>query len=173
MNNAQLINQTSGAVEYYTPVPIIEAARRTMGRIGFDPASCELANQTVKATRYFTVADNGLARDWIADTLWMNHPFSRQYNAAWIRKLIHEYKSERTQQACCITFASTSEAWFRPLFAYPQCYLTPRTNYIGTDGRPVRGVSKGSVVTYMGPNVDSFAREFSQLGNIMVPYRKR
>jgi len=173
MNNAQLINQTSGSVEYYTPSPIIEAARRTMGSISLDPASCHAANQPVKATRYFTIADNGLARDWIADTLWMNHPFSRQYNAAWIRKLIHEHMSGRIQQACCITFASTSEAWFRPLFDFPQCYLSPRTNYIGTNGRPVRGVSKGSVVTYLGPNVDSFAREFSQLGNVMVPYSNR
>ena len=173
MNNAQLINQTSGVVEYYTPAPIIEAARRTMGSIGFDPASCHAANMTVKAARYFTIADNGLVRDWIADTLWMNHPFSRQHNAAWIRKLIHEHMSGRTQQACCITFASTSEAWFRPLFDFPQCYLSPRTNYIGTNGRAVRGVSKGSVVTYLGPNVDSFAREFQELGKVMVPYSNR
>jgi len=173
MNNAQLINQTSGAVEYYTPAPIIEAARRTMGSISLDPACCHAANMTVKATRYFTIADNGLAQNWIADTLWMNHPFSRQHNAAWIKKLIHEYKSERTQQACCITFASTSEAWFRPLFNFPQCYLSPRTNYIGTNGRAVRGVSKGSVVTYLGPNVMHFAREFQELGKVMVPYINR
>lgn len=34
MDNAQLINQTSGDVEWYTPARIIEAARRCMGGIG-------------------------------------------------------------------------------------------------------------------------------------------
>jgi len=172
VNNAQLINQTSGAVEYYTPAPIIEAARRTMGSIDLDPASCEMADLTVLADHYYTVQDGGLLQEWFGN-IFMNHPFSRQHNAAWIRKLIFEYMSGRTQQACCITFASTSEAWFRPLLDFPQCYLTPRTNYIGTNGRAVRGVSKGSVVTYLGPNVDSFAREFQELGNIMVPYITR
>lgn len=170
LNNAQLVNQSSGKVEYYTPVPIIEAARRTMGSIDLDPASCEVANRTVKADHYYTIDDDGLLCRWFGN-LFVNHPFSRQHNATWINKLIHEYKSERTHQACCITFASTSEAWFRPLFAYPQCYLSPRTNYIGADGKPVRGVTKGSVVTYLGPNADRFAEEFSKLGNVMVPYK--
>ena len=60
MNNAVLINQTSGKVEYYTPPRIIEAARRTMGRIDLDPASSVKANETVKAQHIFTAADNGL-----------------------------------------------------------------------------------------------------------------
>lgn len=33
MNAAQLINQTSGRVEWYTPTLIVEAARRVMGAI--------------------------------------------------------------------------------------------------------------------------------------------
>ncbi len=171
-DNAQLVNQSSGKVEYYTPVAIIEAARRTMGSIELDPASCVAANWTVFADQFFTLGDDGLSKSWHANTLFLNHPFSRQHNAKWINKLIHEYKSERTKQACCITFASTSEAWFRPLFAYPQCYLSPRTNYIGADGKPVKGVTKGSVVTYLGPNVDSFAEEFKTLGNVMVSWSK-
>lgn len=61
---AQLINQTSGDVEYYTPPFIIEAARRVMGGIDLDPASSEIANRTVKATRYFTEADDGLQQEW-------------------------------------------------------------------------------------------------------------
>ena len=36
VNNATLINQTSGKVEYYTPADIVEAARRVMGSIDLD-----------------------------------------------------------------------------------------------------------------------------------------
>ena len=49
MNKAQLINQDSGKVEYYTPSWIVEAARLVMGSIDLDPASNAKANETVKA----------------------------------------------------------------------------------------------------------------------------
>lgn len=51
----QRINATSGCVDYYTPKPIIEAARKTMGSIDLDPASSFEANNVVLASRYFTM----------------------------------------------------------------------------------------------------------------------
>jgi len=118
-DKSSLINQSSGNVEWYTPQNIIEAARLTMGKIDLDPASCETANRTVKATRFFSLVDSGLAQEWHG-RVWMNHPFGRDNNALWIKKLIGEYESGRIVQACCITFASTSEEWYRPLLSYPQ-----------------------------------------------------
>ena len=82
MNQAQLINQDSGNVEYYTPPEIIEAARATMGSIDFDPFSSDAANQIVKATmfwgkengdRTFTDPWNMFRRGSEA-CIWMNHP---------------------------------------------------------------------------------------------------
>jgi len=171
MNAAQLINQTSGEVEIYTPAKIIEAARVTLGGfIELDPASSEKANETVKARRFFTLKDDGLNQIWAAQTLWMNHPFSRKGNPMWINKLIRNYEMRYTRAACCITFASTSEAWFRPLRDFPQCYLSPRTNYLLPDGTVYKGVTKGSVVTYLGPNVELFRRAFEGegLGKVKV-----
>ncbi|RIK35178.1 MAG: hypothetical protein DCC55_31170 [Chloroflexi bacterium] len=75
-NNAQLINQTSGTTDWYTPREIIEAARATMGGIDLDPASSAIANQVVQAARIYTKADNALRYDWRARSVWMNHPFS-------------------------------------------------------------------------------------------------
>lgn len=164
-----LILQSSGNVEIYTPASIIEAARRTMGGIDLDPASSEVANLRVRATRFFTQADDGLSKVWYGK-LWINHPFSREYNAKWINKLVSEFKAGNITAACAICFASTSEKWFRPLLDYPQCFLTPRTNYLLPDGTVYRGVTKGSVVTYLGPDIPSFAREFAALGVVKVPY---
>lgn len=169
MDNAQLINQSSNTVEWYTPAYIIEAARQAMGSIDLDPASCEVANRTVKAQRYFTQADNGLAWTWQAHTVFMNHPFGRNTNKQWIDKLISEYAAGHFDQACCITFASTSEAWFQPLLHYPICFISPRVNYVDADGCPVKGVTKGSCVTYLGTDRAMFYRAFIGLGRIMVP----
>lgn len=169
MNNAQLINQTSGEVEYFTPKPIIEAARLTMGGIDLDPASCQQANEIVKAVKFFSKENDAFSpmQMW-EGRVWMNHPFGRTENKRWIRRLLLAYGGGWVSQACCITFACTSEAWFTPLLHHPQCFLIPRTNYLLPDGTVYRGVTKGSVVTYLGENVDRFREAFKGLGVVKV-----
>lgn len=188
MKSHQLINQTSGLVEYYTPQNIVLAARvALLGAIDLDPASSEKANETVGAYRYFTPREDGLKRLWFGN-VWLNHPFGRAEeacqrgckkrhvhhdfpyygNAAWINKVVHEWESSRINAACCITYAATSEAWFQPLLKQPQCFLTPRTNYRLPNGKIAKGVSKGSVVSYFGPNVETFIGAFKGLGVIKV-----
>lgn len=168
-NAAQLINQDSGDTDYYTPAPIVDAARLTMGGIDLDPASSEIANRTVKATNYFS--RDGLSQIWWG-RVWMNHPFARGANADWIDTLVGSYELGAVSQACCITFASTSERWFQPLLNYPQCYLSPRTNYYLADGSVKRGVTKGSVVTYLGSNIGPFIDNFHfKLGAVVLPVR--
>jgi hypothetical protein len=199
MNAALLINQTSGEVEFYTPKNIVEAARLTMEFIDLDPASSEIANREIQAPHIYTKADDGLSCEWHGN-VWMNHPFHageevcdpsitgkpckrktcarRGFhcveripgNDEWIDKLVAEHGSGRVPEACCITFASTSEAWFRPLLKRPQCFLVPRTNYLLPDGTVYRGVTKGSVVTYFGPNVRRFALIFAHLGEVKIPW---
>lgn len=172
MTNHQLINQTSGETEYFTPPAIIEGARRVMGSIDLDPASCEMANRSVNASRFYTIENDGLKRDWHGN-VWVNWPFGRVQNPLWVKKMTWEYPRMEVQAITCITFAATSEEWFQPLMAFPQCYLSPRTNYHLPDGSLKRGVSKGSVVTYMGPDVDKFAVEFHSFGTIKIEYARR
>jgi len=175
MKNHQYINSSSGNVEFFTPAPIIEAARLTLGRIDLDPASSVLANEHVGATHFFTESDDGLRQCWgsMADplTVWMNMPFRRKTNAQWINKFISEFECGNVSSALCITFASTSEKWFRPLLAHPQAYLSPRTNYLLPDGSTMRGVTKGSVVTLLTDSMKVLARfrtHFSPLGVVKV-----
>lgn len=165
MNRAahQLVNQTSGEFEYYTPHHIIEAARGVMGGIDLDPASSPAGNERVKARRFFTEQDDGLQHGW-RGRVWMNHPFSAANNKLWPRRLVDEYRCGNVSQALCITYAATSEAWFQCLAAWPQCYLCPRTNYVLPDGSLKKGVTKGSVVTYLGQRQWKFAEAFAPFG---------
>lgn len=134
-----------------------------------------------------------LGEKWNARSVWMNHPFSggerrclrgcmkaacrkRGFhiatdipsNADWINYLNTEHLEQRTKSAICITFAATSEKWFKPLLGRPQCFLTPRTNYFTPDGKIMPGVTKGSVVTYFGRDVGRFASCFNKLGVVKV-----
>ena len=169
LSDAQRINQTSGDVEYYTPPAILHAARRTMGKIDLDPFSSRAANLRVGAAKIFTAEDDGFSRHWHG-SIWMNHPFGRAYNRRAIEKLEKEFLAGRVIDACCITYACTSEAWFQPLLRRPQCFLCPRTNYFLPDGSLKRGVTKGSVVTYYGFESERFAVEFASLGVVKMPH---
>lgn len=188
MNNSQLINSTSGEVEYYTPRKIIDRVREFLGGIELDPASSKAANNNVMAIRYFTVEDDAPLKMWNASTLWMNHPFGRAEdpcgeecaknhvhhpfqlhgNRAWVDKFCKEFAFGNFREGICITYACTSEAWFQPLMAWPQCYLSPRTNYLLPDGTVKKGVTKGSVLTYMGPYWKGFAEAFKDMGAIKI-----
>ena len=48
-HNVHALKAFSGNNEYYTPGQFIEAAREVMGEIDLDPASCALAQETVRA----------------------------------------------------------------------------------------------------------------------------
>jgi len=168
VNNATLINQTSGTFEYYTPKEIVDAARKVMDGIDLDPASSAIANQTVQAKHYYTLTDDGLKQRWFGN-VWMNHPFSRANNPKWIDKLRTEYEIGEVNQACCICFAATSENWFQPLYDYPLCFLSPRTNYYLPDGTLKPDVTKGSVVAYLGTNIVGFITELQSFGRVMLP----
>lgn len=169
--NHLLILQDSGNTEHYTPPHIIEAARKAMGGIDLDPASCATANAVVKARKFYTVADDGLAQPWNG-RIWLNWPYSRKGNPAWVSKLMREYKEGRVQQACCICYASTSERWFHHLLKLPQCFLFARTRFIGSDGKVQPAPTKGCVVTYFGANVQGFAGAFQGLGEVKVSFEK-
>lgn len=163
MNSSQLINQNSGNFEYYTPIELVNAARLVMGNINLDPASSETANNKIKADYYFS--KDGLDKTWFGN-VWMNHPFSRTNNPLWINKLVNSYEDGDIEEACCITFAATSERWFRPLLGHSQCFIHGRTNYYLPDGTKKAGVTKGSVITYFGDDEESFADIFSQFGTV-------
>jgi len=163
----QQVNQTSGKVEFYTDPKFVDAARLVMGSIDLDPASSEIANRTVKADRFFTKEDDGLKQQW-SGRVWMNHPFSKTQNAEWIKKLVLHFLLGDISEALCICYASTSEKWFQPLMQFPQCFLSPRTNYFSPDGVKLSGVTKGSVVTYLGNNTDRFRDAFKQFGTVKV-----
>lgn len=188
MNPAQLINQTSGEVEYYTDPKIAEAARSMMGGIDLDPASSAGANEVIRAIVFHGPHDNSMSRPWMG-RVWMNHPFGRQEdacppdctkehihhsypyhgNAAWINKLMEEWEGGNVEEALCITYACTSEKWFQPLLDFPQCFLCPRTNYYLPDGTIKKGVTKGSVITYIGDRETRFHRYFKSFGKCHKP----
>lgn len=195
MEKHQFIQQDSGVSEWYTPSPIIEAARRVMRGIDLDPASSAAANETVQAASFFSTADDGLSRPW-RGRVWLNPPFAE--NARFIAKLVAEYEAGNVTEACCLTFASLDTEWARLLLRFPRWHPVGRVAFVpGWESRPAEqpgllGLAeaatvdlralfskkdappKASMVTYLGPDdsVEEFEREFAGKlgGSVDVPW---
>ncbi|MBW1673998.1 MAG: hypothetical protein JRJ45_10220, partial [Deltaproteobacteria bacterium] len=111
MSNPQVIHN-SGNNEWFTPRPIIECARRVMGSIDLDPASCDKANETVKATTYYTMQHNGLERTWHGN-VWLNPPYGRALLTPFVDKLCKSLPD--ITQACVLVNNATETQWFNKL----------------------------------------------------------
>lgn len=110
--------------EWYTPAPIIAAARRLLGGIDLDPASCPAAQTVVQATTYYGKADDGLAHPW-QGRVWLNPPYSRIDDFA--ANVIAEHDAGHIVAALLLTNNATDATWF--------CALAERYPLLFTRGR--------------------------------------
>lgn len=163
--------------EWYTPAKYIEAARTVMGGIDLDPASCDVANLTVKATRYYTQDDDGLSKLWYGN-VYCNPPFTTQARnkgglfksgmGLFCAKLIQEYQCGNVQQAILLTMPNTQTRWFQPLWNYPICFTGHSLKFEGPRRFPDKRNQAmfGTIFVYLGPNEAKFVEIFSQFGRI-------
>lgn len=151
--------------EWYTPVRYID----------LDPASCELANRTVKATRYYDAHTNGLDKPWHGN-IWLNPPFGKVRNKSGIRifteKLIEEYRAGHIEQAVFLGTSDCDASWFHSLWDFLICfpdhnvYFNRPVDEDRTEKEARHGHWFGTVFVYLGPNEATFIDEFSQFGTI-------
>jgi hypothetical protein len=147
--------------EHYTPAKYIEAARAVLGDIDLDPASCEKANETVRARRYFTVGEKGDERAWQGN-IWLNPPYGDGLAGRFIRKLWQEYEAGNIAEAIALVSAhATDTSWFQFLWNGLLCFTDHRINFSG--GANV----SGSVFAYFGKDAEAFARHFQEFGPIV------
>ncbi len=128
-----LAQHSSKSVEHYTPVAVVERARRTLGTIDLDPASCELANAVVRATRWFGDGEvggrgdmlhtveprGGLFREWHG-RVFLNPPGGKLHKdtlepisagpglsaaAVWWAKLWSEWQAGHVEAAIFVCFS--------------------------------------------------------------------
>jgi hypothetical protein len=113
-------------VEHYTTPRLVEPSRYVLGGIiDLDPASCEQANEIVRAEMIYTAADDGLHQPWGAldcppSTVFLNPPGGRLNAttlkpvkagrsigaaAAWWRKLHQEIDLGHIHSAIVICFS--------------------------------------------------------------------
>lgn len=179
MKQAMRVLTSSETAEWYTPPYITNAARQLMDGIELDPASCEAANQWIKAKRIYTIEDNGLALDWFG-TIWLNPPYGKIGNRSsqdvWARKLEAEFAAGRVKEGCLLTKTVPGYLWWERLFRrWPVCFVKERVKFIrlNTQGEIVdTGRAKaGTSIWYIGRpfRYCSFRYSFNNLGRVIYP----
>jgi phage N-6-adenine-methyltransferase len=162
---AQLII-SSESNEWYTPAKYIDSARKVMGGIDLDPASCIKGNEGVKAAQFFTKEDDGLSKDWCG-RVWMNPPYGG-LTAKFVTKLVEEFdKGTVTEAVLLINANGTDTKWFQHLWDHLVVFTHHRIDFIKGDGGEKTGSTHGSAFVYMGPNTEAFNQEFSQYGAVV------
>jgi len=171
--------------EHYTPGPIIEAARVVLGGIDLDPASCPVANETVRAASIYTKADDGLSRAW-PGRVWLNPPggIVRWDGARWAEhkggggesqtllfwtRLVDEWRHGRTTAAVFLGFTleiirlSQRSPLPRvqpiPVPHFIRCYPRDRIRF-GGDGGPAP--THANVIAYLPPRGADHAEHFER-----------
>ena len=150
----------NGNNEWYTPKTYIDAAREVLGTIDLDPASSEIANETIQATKFYTAEDDGLAHEWHGN-IWLNPPYSTGLIEKFADKLIHsDY-----QQAIVLVNNSTDTTWFAQLTEIAAAVIFPkgRVKFLRPDGTPGAPL-QGQAILYFGEYVEKFKANFEQFG---------
>lgn len=158
---------SQGNNDWYTPAEYIEAARQVMGGIDLDPASSDIAQETVKAGTYFTAETNSLDKPWHG-RVWLNPPFSMPLIQQFVDKLLAEWTAGRVSQATVITNNATDTGWFQKLLVESKlaCLTKGRVRFYSpvNDGLAPR---QGQAFFYLGHQSDRFVETFREFGAVV------
>lgn len=158
------VSNNSGENEWYTPSEYILCAHNVMGRIDLDPASSEIANQTVGASRYYTKKDDGLSKFW-AGKVWMNPPYASDLISSFIVKYAEHIRNGDISEGIVLVNNATETNWFNELISVSNAVVFPkgRVRFLDPQGN-LGAPLQGQVVVYYGKNTEKFLDEFGKFG---------
>lgn len=186
---------TSKSETWRTPIEILRRADALMGGIDLDPASSHEANMDTRATRYFQ-DDRGMGsldKPWgtpeSPSRIWLNPPGGKfpkghplegvsRVKAFWA-KLTYEYRMAHVSQACFLSFsmeaAQTTQVYQKELenqdniLCWPTVFFSRRLAFRDGTGKPVKGNTHGSCLTYLG-SAERLHGYFGDLGVVVIPH---
>jgi hypothetical protein len=185
---------SSDSPEWFTPRPLVEAAREVLGGIDLDPASHAEANRVIRASRFYDERANGLRRPW-AGRVFLNPPGGLV--AEFWHRLIDAWEAREITGAIWIGFSieqlQTLQGYeVRSPLAFPFCIPDRRIPFVESTakrelrrralleenrGRRREGLelkawkeaaapSHANYVSYIGRAPARFARVFGAFGEV-------
>lgn len=162
------VANNSGNNEWYSPPEIVEAARRVLGGFDLDPASSSIANDRVRADRFFTHEDNGLLQRWPVGRIWMNPPYAQPLMGQFAARFAGEIRGGST--GIVLVNNATETAWFQTIaeVATAICFTRQRVRFVSPEGKLGGTPLQGQAILYAGADAASFTREFAPFGMVLL-----
>jgi len=159
----------TGENEWFTPAEFIERAREVLGTIDLDPATHPRAQEIVRAARYFTKQDDGLALEWHG-RVWLNPPYAQPLIAQFTGKMVDERLAGRVTAAIMLTHNYTDTAWFQNAASIADaiCFTRGRVKFYEPDGA-IAAPTQGQAFFYFGNEAGLFVNVFHDVGCCVTP----
>lgn len=98
--------------EWSTPQNLFDELNREFN-FTLDPCATSVNH---KCSKFYTISDNGLSKDWSSDIVFMNPPYGG-HTGDWIQKALEE--SKRGAVVVCLIVSSTDRSyWHNFIFPY-------------------------------------------------------
>lgn len=173
----KIAQHSCASVEHWTPDYIIEAARKTMGGIDIDPASCLQAQETVRAKVWYGRGSEhgvdglsvlGMPRRWLGRG-WLNPPggaldkseydprFKTKSRAVlWWCRYVTEWEAGRLTEAHFMGFtlellSTTQGLGVRSAMSFPYCVPQGRTDFETYNRTRTTGKKAGELIDKKKP----------------------
>src|SRR5262249_26050805 len=139
-----------------------------LGDIDLDPASCEFAQQTVKAKKFYTKDDSGLTKPWHG-RVWLNPPYTNPLMGQFVAKLLAERNAKRVKAAILLSHNFTDTGWFQnaAMLCQAICFTRGRIAFVSGDGKE-QGRGNGQAFIYFGSDTGTFFEVFSESVGVVV-----
>ena len=168
---SQPVHLKSASVQWFTPADLVKVVCQvfTGGQIDLDPCSDPLAQAVVQAQSFYTQACDELIRRWFG-RVYVNPPFgkvgSMSVQGQFFEKAVAEYKAKHVQEVLLLLKAAVGYSWYNQALQYPHVLLTRRIAFARPTQSPTLATPHGSIVVYLGPNIERFCSIFATLGHV-------
>ena len=149
-----------------TPPEFVGDVLKYFGTLDLDPCCNDEDNPNVPARKVYTEKTNGLAHEWIADSVFMNHPYSN--SKEWVPYAVSQYELGHAKEMILLIKLDVSTKWWRSVSQYSWIAINKRLKF--GDGKGAAPFQ--SAIIYLGKNLDRFNDVFGKYGTLYVPHEK-
>jgi len=149
-----------------TPPEFVGDVLKYFGTLDLDPCCNDEDNPNVPARKVYTEKTNGLAHEWIADSVFMNHPYSN--SKEWVPYAVSQYELGHSKEMILLIKLDVSTKWWRSVSQYSWIAINKRLKF--GDGKGAAPFQ--SAIIYLGKNLDRFNEVFGKYGTLYVPHKK-
>ncbi len=146
-----------------TPSEIVDKVVQFFGGpVELDPCSNDRDNPNIPCLNCFTEEDDGLAHQWNANSVFVNHPYSDSKH--WIPYARSQFDAGNVEEMILLIKLDISTKWFRSIADLPWIAISKRLKF----GDSKSAAPFQSALIYFGKNPGRFHAIFGDLGPMYV-----